>query len=93
MGALALLFLYGGLFVCLALMAGRCPRLNDQLVVSGVLVLVGVQVLVNLGMTLGLAPVTGITLPLVSYGGTSLLVTLLSLTVALLTYRGRYGEG
>jgi len=91
-GALALLFLYGGLFVCLALMAGHCPRLQDQLIVSGVLVLIGVQVLVNLGMTLGLAPVTGITLPLVSYGGTSLLVTLLSLTVALLTYRGRYGE-
>lgn len=92
-GALALLLLYGGLFVCLALMARRCPRLRDQLVVSGVLVLLGVQVLTNLGMTLGLAPVTGITLPLVSYGGTSLLVTLLALTVALVTYRERYREG
>ncbi len=90
LAALALLFAYGGLFVTLALMAGRCPRPHDQFVVSGVLLLVGVQTLVNLSMTLGLAPVTGITLPLVSYGGSSLLVTLGALTVALTTYRDRY---
>lgn len=89
-GASALLLLYGALFVCLALMAGRCPQPGDQLVIGGVLLLLGVQVLVNLGMTLGLAPVTGITLPLVSSGGTSLLATLAALTLALLTYRGRY---
>lgn len=92
LAAVALLCTYGGLFICLALMAGRCPRPQDQLVISGVLLLIGVQALVNLGMTLGLAPVTGITLPLVSYGGTSLLVTLAALMVALLTYRGRFRE-
>ncbi len=92
LAAVALLCAYGGLFICLALMAGRCPRPQDQLVISGVLLLIGVQALVNLGMTLGLAPVTGITLPLVSYGGTSLLVTLAALMVALLTYRGRFRE-
>lgn len=90
--ALALLFAYGGLFVTLALMARRCPRPYEQFVIGGVLLLIGVQALVNLGMTLGLAPVTGVTLPLVSYGGTSLLVTLSALTVALLSYRGRYRE-
>lgn len=89
-GAVALLFVYGGLFVCLALMAGRAPDPADQLVIAGILLLLGVQMLVNVGMTLGLTPVTGITLPLVSYGGTSLVTTLAALTIALLTYRGRY---
>lgn len=89
-GASALLLLYGGLFVCLARMAWRCPQPDDQLIIGGVLLLLGVQALVNLSMTLGLAPVTGITLPLVSSGGTSLLATLAALTLALLTYRGRY---
>ena len=88
----ALLCAYGGLFVTLTLMAERCPRLRDQLTISGVLLMIGVQALVNLGMTLGLAPVTGITLPLVSYGGSSLLVTLVALTVALVTYRERFRE-
>jgi rod shape determining protein RodA len=39
------------------------------------------QVLVNIGMNLGLLPITGITLPLVSYGGSSLLATMLLLAV------------
>lgn len=85
-----LLILYGALFATLALMAQRCPRLRDRLLISGVLLLVGVQTLVNLAMTLGLAPVTGITLPLVSYGGSSLLTTLLALAAALVCYRQRH---
>lgn len=40
----------------------------------GILVMFFFQVLVNVGMTLGLMPVTGITLPFLSYGGTSLVV-------------------
>jgi hypothetical protein len=42
------------------------------------------------GVTLGLAPVNGITLPLVSYGGTSLLSTLLGLAVVFVVHRDRY---
>ena len=37
----------------------------------------------NIGMTIGLMPITGITLPLVSYGGSSLLTTILSLGIVL----------
>ena len=40
---------------------------------------IGVQTLVNLGAVLGLMPITGVTLPLVSYGGSSLLPTLMAL--------------
>ena len=35
-----------------------------------------IQLFINIGMTIGIAPVTGIPLPLVSYGGSSLLTTL-----------------
>ena len=37
----------------------------------------------NIGMTLGLMPITGITLPLVSYGGTSLLFTVIAVALVL----------
>ena len=46
--------------------------------VTGLAVLTGTQTLVNVGMTLGVAPITGVTLPFVSYGGSSLLTCLLS---------------
>jgi cell division protein FtsW (lipid II flippase) len=41
----------------------------------GVVALLAAQTIINTGMTVGLLPVTGITLPLMSYGGSSLLFT------------------
>ena len=90
--SVGLLLLYGLLFWRLVSMAGECPFERDQLIIIGVVVLIGFQVLVNIGVTLGLAPVTGITLPLVSAGGTSLISTLLALTVAFTVHRDRYAE-
>jgi len=90
--SVALLLLYGLLFWRLVSMAAECPFERDQLIIVGVTVLIGFQVLVNIGVALGLAPVTGITLPLVSYGGTSLLSTLLALSVAFTVHRDRYSE-
>lgn len=88
--AVLLLLLYAVLFWRLVAMAVECPAERDQLVIAGVLVFVGFQVLLNVGVTLGLAPVTGITLPLMSYGGTSLVSTLLALAVAFTVHRDRY---
>jgi rod shape determining protein RodA len=90
LAAMALLALFALLFWRLVAMAAECPAERDQLVIVGVLVFVGFQVLLNVGVTLGLAPVTGITLPLVSYGGTSLLSTLMALAVAFVVHRDRY---
>jgi rod shape determining protein RodA len=44
-----------------------------RLVAVGLVALIGVQVLINTGMTVGLLPITGLSLPLVSYGGSGLL--------------------
>ena len=91
-GAFLLLLLYGLLFWRLAAMASECPYDRDQLAIVGVLTLIGFQVVVNVGVTLGLAPVTGITLPLVSYGGTSLISTLVGLALAFVVHRDRYAD-
>ncbi len=54
-----------------------------SLLVIGVVSLLAFQVVVNIGMTLGMLPVTGIPLPLISYGGTSLSTTLFGIGLVL----------
>ena len=45
--------------------------------------MLGFQALLNLSVVIGLIPVTGVTLPFLSYGGSSLLITLLSMGIIL----------
>ena len=54
-------------------------NLFGALVAGGIVGMLLFQVFVNVGMTLGIMPITGITLPLMSYGGSSVLTTLLAL--------------
>ena len=51
------------------------------LIAGGIAAMLMCQVLVNVGMTLGIMPVTGITLPLLSYGGSSVLVTFIAIGI------------
>jgi len=89
-GSVFVLGLFALLFWRLAVMAMECPRPRDQLVITGVLAYLGFQTLVNVGVSLGLAPVTGLTLPIVSYGGTNLVITLAVLGLAMLVHRDRF---
>lgn len=59
-----------------------------RLLAVGIVAMFAVEVIVNVSMTLGLMPITGLTLPLVSYGGSSLLVSMAS--VGLLNNIGRH---
>ncbi|MDM7323909.1 MAG: rod shape-determining protein RodA [Thermus sp.] len=88
-GSAALLGLYALLLGRLLSLALECTRLSDRLFVAGVGGMLGFQVVVNLGVALGVMPVTGLTLPLFSYGGSSLMATLLSLGLVLLVHRDR----
>ncbi|MCS7067322.1 MAG: rod shape-determining protein RodA [Meiothermus sp.] len=92
MGAVSLMLLYALLFFRLGRMILECVRMEDRLVITGVLSMLAFQVVVNIAVTLGLAPVTGLTLPLVSKGGSSLVMVYLGLGLALLMHRDRYRE-
>lgn len=89
-GGVAVLVLYGLLFWGLAGMAAGTPRLQDQILFAGVLGQIGFQVLENIGAALGVLPLTGITLPLISYGLSSLVSTLATLGLAYVVYRDRW---
>jgi rod shape determining protein RodA len=91
-GATTLMALYALLFFRLGRMALECVRLEDRLIIMGVLSMLAFQVAVSIAVTLGLAPVTGLTLPLVSKGGSSLIMVYLGLGLALLIHRDRYSE-
>ncbi|QNN24284.1 rod shape-determining protein RodA [Planctomycetales bacterium ZRK34] len=54
-----------------------------RLMVVGVTTIIFTQVMVNVGMTVGLLPITGMTLPLISYGGSSLVATFVMIGLAL----------
>ncbi len=80
-GVCALLFLYAVILWRLIVIAQEAD--NDFTVASvmGIATLLLSQIVVNLGADVGLLPITGVTLPLVSYGGSSLLVNLLMIGI------------
>ena len=57
-------------------------RFGSQLA-CGISTMLGLQTIINLGMTMGLLPVVGVPLPLVSYGGSSVVITMLSIGILL----------
>jgi rod shape determining protein RodA len=79
-------FVGAGLVLCLyGLLIWRTLRilvmskdLFGSLVAGGVAAMLMFQVFVNVGMTIGIMPITGVTLPLMSYGGSSVITTLLA---------------
>lgn len=80
------LFLIG---YCLRL-AGKMADPVNFLVIIGVISMMLFQTSVNIGMNMGLLPITGITLPLISYGGSSLISTFILL--ALVSSAWKYGK-
>ncbi|MCX5677673.1 MAG: rod shape-determining protein RodA [Candidatus Omnitrophica bacterium] len=83
LGALALILLY--LFIVhRAFNIGNLTSDRyGKCIATGIAVLLSLQVIINIGMTIGLMPVVGIPLPLVSYGGSSLLATLVAVGLLL----------
>ena len=89
-GVLTLIILF--LIICWRLL-NLIKRTNDDFVVitaSGTLILFFVQFCTNIGANIGLLPITGITLPFVSYGGSSLLVNMLLIGIIQSMAKQRY---
>ncbi|HVS58815.1 MAG TPA: putative peptidoglycan glycosyltransferase FtsW [Candidatus Saccharimonadales bacterium] len=74
-GCIILFGLFAALFSRLKRIAERAPDDFSRLLVIGVLTWLSVQAFINIGGMLGLLPLKGITLPFVSYGGTSVVFT------------------
>jgi len=82
-GCLVLLAVYLLLYLEGLRIAQRARDLAGTYLATGIVVLLAVQTLVNLGMNVGVVPVTGLPLPLLSYGGSSLLINAFLLGVLL----------
>jgi rod shape determining protein RodA len=88
LGCATVLFLYIILIACAIELAWLNTDPFGRLVAMGIAASFAVQVLVNVGMVLGMMPITGLTLPLVSYGGSSMVANLIA--VGLLNNIGRH---
>lgn len=88
-GAALLLILYAALLICLIHIAYRVKDAFGSLVCIGTFVIFFFQFLINVGMNLGMTPVTGVTLPLVSYGGSSIISSFILLGLVQSFWRSR----
>nr|MCK4887865.1 FtsW/RodA/SpoVE family cell cycle protein [Planctomycetota bacterium] len=87
LGSIALLGIYAILIGCSVTIAANNTDPFARLVAIGIAAMFSIEVLINISMTLGLMPITGLTLPFVSYGGSSLLTHMVA--VGLLNNIGR----
>jgi rod shape determining protein RodA len=82
-GAISVLLLYFFILMRLIQNAQTAADLPGSLIIMGIVAVLTFQIAVNVGMVIGFMPVTGIPLPLMSYGGSSVLFTFLALGVAM----------
>jgi len=79
LGSLLLIYCYGVIIYCGFMIAHHNKDRFGQLVTIGIVAILAIQVVINIGMVIGLCPVVGITLPLISYGRTSFMIFALML--------------
>jgi rod shape determining protein RodA len=97
LGSLLLLAVFGTLLIRLLRAAAFAPDRFGELLAGGVFVMILVQVVENVGMNIGLLPIAGIPLPLISYGGSATITTMTALglvqSVALRRRAAAYRDG
>jgi rod shape determining protein RodA len=81
LGSLFVIFLFGVLLYRIKKTASLARDNFGYLMAVGILVMFFLQILINIGMNMGLNPVAGVPLPLLSYGGSSLIAVLASLGI------------
>lgn len=82
-GGLIVLILFAYLLYRLFFIAENAPDFYGSLVVGGIMIHIALQVILNICVVLNWIPTTGITLPFISYGGTSILFLMLEVAIAL----------
>ncbi len=92
-GCLALLGLYGLLLYSIIRSAVMAPDDFGKYLGAGIAAIFFVHIYVNIGMSIGLTPITGLSLPLVSYGGSFIVVSMTCLGLMQSVYRYGIGAG
>ena len=82
-GAIVMLTLFGMLLYRLMFIAQNAPDLYGSLMVTGIFAHIAIQVILNVCVVLNIIPTTWITLPFISYGGTSILFLMAEMGIAL----------
>lgn len=93
-GAVLVILLFVFMLYRLFFIAQNAPDLLGALIVSGIFVHIALQVVLNIAVVTNMIPTTGITLPFVSYGGTSILFLMAEMSLALSVSRQiRFKDG
>jgi len=82
LGVLLVLGFWSLIFYRLILIAKKAPDDFGMFLVLGVICVLFIHIFVNIGMNMGIMPVTGISLPFLSYGGSFLIITLVLIGIA-----------
>ena len=91
-GAILVILLFGGLIWRLMVAAVRAEDLLGELIGAGIMGHIALQVILNIAVVTNTIPNTGITLPFVSYGGTSVVFLLGEMGLALSVSSHRHGR-
>ena len=83
LGASVVLVVFLGLIIKGLRIANRCPDPFGKLLATGMIAWVGIQAVINFSAMVVLVPLTGVPLPFISYGGSSLVVALASMGIIL----------
>ena len=89
-GVSAILLLFMLLIIRLIAIAGAIRQSFESMVVIGIATIILFHVMINIGMTIGMTPVTGLPLPFLSYGGSSLMANLIMMGIILNISRTKY---
>ncbi len=91
-GVLTVLILYLILLLKGIQIAKTAPSMFGAITASGLTIYIGIQVVINTGVSLGLLPTKGLTLPFISYGGTSLIINMAAMGILMNIGASRYHE-
>ncbi len=86
-GTIAIIALLAIVLVRALRIAARADDVFGLLVASGIAIWFGVQSFINIGMTIGITPVTGLPLPFVSYGGSAMFADMIAIGMLLAVHR------
>ena len=87
-GAICMILLFVLMIWRFLVIANNAPDLFGSLLVVGIMAHISLQVLLNIAVVTNTIPNTGVTLPFISFGGTSLMILLVEMGIALSVSRG-----